>query len=215
MDRRFVAILTVLVLGFGGFLIYNKRAQDSGVNNQNGTSGVKTTNHNFGEGKKGVVLVEYGDFQCPACFQYFPIVEELREKYKTDITFQFRNFPIDSIHPNARAAHRAAEAADKQGKFWEMYSRLYQTQQEWTSSPSVRPIFEGYAGQLGLDLVKFKADFASSEVNASINADVSEGQKLGVNSTPTFFLDGQKIDNPRGLEEFNKLIDEAISKKNP
>lgn len=165
----------------------------------------------MGANSKGVVLVEYGDFQCPACGAYFPIVKEVVEKYKNDIQFQFRNFPLQQIHPNARAAARTAEAAGKQNKYWEMHDLLYEQQKTWEQSTAVNTIFEGYAKQLGLDVAKFKTDFASSAVNETINADLAEGQRLGVNSTPTFFLQGKKIeDSPRDVEGFSKLIDQAI-----
>lgn len=209
MSRRFIVTLLVCVLALVGVYMATSKKNDTGGDGQQTTS--KLSNHVTGDNAKGVVLVEYGDYQCPACAAYFPIVKQVVEKYKADIQFQFRNFPLQQIHQNARAGSRAAEAADKQGKFWEMHDLLYENQKEWETSTAVTTIFEGYARQIGLDVNKYKTDFSSTEINDIINADYNEGVKLGVSSTPTFFLQGKKIEeNPNDLDGFNKLIDEAI-----
>lgn len=211
MSKRFLVVLLVCVLGlFGVYVATSKKdSKDNGGKTTGDTS--KVSNHVIGENSKKVTLVEYGDFQCPACGQYYPIVKQVKEKYAKEIQFQFRNFPLSQIHQNARASSRAAEAAAKQNKFWEMHDLLYDNQASWQSSNNTAPIFESYASQLGLDLTKYKADYASTEVNDIINADYAEGAKLGVNSTPTFFIQGKKLEkNPQNLDEFNKLIDEAI-----
>src|SRR5688572_15092390 len=119
MNKPFLAIIAVIILIFGGIIFFNKKeANNTQPNN------AKPTSHVIGEGSTGVVLMEYGDFECPACGQYYPVVEQVAEKYKEQITFQFRHLPLVQIHQSALAAHRAAEAADKQGKFWEMYRLL-------------------------------------------------------------------------------------------
>ncbi len=208
-NRFFITILVMMALVFGGFVFAKQKNTQNGSNTT-----VQPTNHIRGNDKNGVVLVEYGDFQCPACLQYYPIVEQVVEKYKDQIAFQFRNFPLVQIHQNALAAHRAGEAADKQGKFWEMYSKLYQTQDAWKEASNPTGFFEDYAQQLGLDVVKFKADAVSQESNDKINADIAEGKKLGATSTPTFAINGKKIEkNPSSLDEFYKLIDDAIAAK--
>lgn len=213
MDRRFLLILLVLAVVFGGFLAFNKKGSDDSNGGSNNSSG-QPSSHTYGEGKSGVVLIEYGDFQCPACKAYYPIIKDVKEKYKEQITVQFRHFPLESIHPNARAAHRAAEAAGKQNKFWEMHDLLYENQDAWASLSDPAGIFEDYATRLSLNIDQFKSEAASSDVNSIINADISEGQKIKATSTPTFVLDGVKIEqNPRSVEDFYKLIDEAIAKK--
>ena len=210
MNKRFLIVLLVCVLGLIGVYVATSK-KDTNTSGKSDSSNSKLSNNVMGANAKGVVLVEYGDFQCPACGAYFPIVKEVVDKYKNDIQFQFRNFPLQQIHPNARAAARAADAAAKQNKYWEMHDLLYEQQKTWEQSTAVNTIFEGYAKQLGLDIAKFKTDFASSAVNETINADLAEGQRLGVNSTPTFFLQGKKIeDSPRDVEGFSKLIDQAI-----
>ncbi|MBX6334970.1 thioredoxin domain-containing protein, partial [Candidatus Saccharibacteria bacterium] len=174
---------------------------------------VQPTNHITGENTTGVTLVEYGDFECPACGSFYPLIEQVKEKYKDKIAFQFRHLPLVQIHKNALAAARAAEAAANQGKFWEMYHLLFQNQRAWAQSSDAKPTFIEYAAQLQLDMQKFREDMDSSETNARVNADIAEFKKTKETmSTPTFFLDGKKI-TAGTLEEFSKLIDEAIAAK--
>jgi protein-disulfide isomerase len=117
------------------------------------------------------------------------------------------------IHQNAFAAARAAEAASDQGKFWQMYDKLYQTQSEWSTTSKALETFSGYAQTLGLNVDKFKQDFSSTAVNDTINADIREFDKTKQEkSTPTFFLDGKKI-SPKSVDEFSKAIDDAIAAK--
>lgn len=210
MSNRFVLILLALIVGFAGIFWFSKNSKKDATS----TSAAQASNHITGEGKKGVTVVEYGDYQCPACYQYEPIIEAVRDKYKADIYFQFRNFPITSKHPNAMVSARAAEAAAKQNKFWEMHDLLYKEQQSWSSSSTPTTFFEQYAQQLSLDVAKFKQDMNSTEVNATINADMADATSKNVEGTPTFFIDGKKITTPNSVEEFGKLIEEAIKNKN-
>ncbi len=209
MSKQFVIIMAVLVLGFVGFLAFKDKGKTS--NNGGSTGNAQPSEHKIGAGKKGVTLLEYGDFQCPSCGTFFPIVEQVKAKYGDDITFQFRNFPLTQIHNNAMSAHRAAEASAKQNKFWEMYTILYSRQQIWSNSKNATQNMEDYASEIGINVEQFKTDFQSTEVNSIINADIAEGNKLGVDSTPTFFINGKKVDDIEPtLESFSKVIDEAI-----
>ncbi len=204
MDKRFLAILGVIILAFVGYLLFQGNDASAPQTNAN------PTNHVKGEGS--VTLVEYGDFQCPACAQYYPVVEQVVDKYSKDITFQFRHNPLVSIHPNAFAASRAAEAAGKQGKFWEMYDKLFANQNDWATASSPTSFFETYAKQLGLNLDQYKQDFKSTAVNDAVQADLAEGKKLGVKATPTFVLNGKVITNPgANLDAFSEVIDKAIA----
>lgn len=213
MSKRFVIILAVLILSFVGFVVFKNNKSPNSAGGNSNTSDVQPSEHKKGAGNKGVTLLEYGDFQCPSCGAYFPILQQIKAKYGDDITFQFRNFPLTQIHQNAMATHRAAEAAAKQNKFWEMHDMLYQRQESWSSSQNISQIMEDYATELGLNVEQFKTDSQSSEVNAIINADISEGNKLKVTGTPTFFINGEKVENPgRTVEEFSKTIDDAIAK---
>lgn len=203
-----LVIIGVIVLLGGVFWVTRNKATAPPTTN------AQPTNHVRDQGSSGVVLVEYGDFQCPACGAYYPLIKQLEASYGAQVTFQFRNFPLTQIHPNAFAAHRAAEAAGRQGKFFEMHDKLYENQKSWSSASSPMIFFEDYATQLGLNLDQFRKDAASSEVNAVINADIKAGQALGANSTPTFVLDGKKLDqNPPDYNSFARLLDDAIKAK--
>lgn len=209
MSKRFFAIVLIAIAAVVGVFWFSSHKASSPP-----ASSVQPTNHVVGAGTSGVTLTEYGDFQCPACGAYFPIVKSVRQHFGDQIKFQFRNFPLTQLHQNAMAAHRAAEAAGNQGKFFEMHDLLYQRQQAWSSTPNPGSIFEGYAQELGLDMTQFRLDVASQKTFDIINADIREGEKIGANSTPTFVLDGKKVDqNPRSLDEFIKLIDDAIKAK--
>ena len=213
MDKRFAMILAAIVVVLGGVFWFTKDKSTTKTTGNNSTASL--SNHVIGGNAKKVNLTEYGDFQCPACGAYHPVIKQVIEKYKNDIVFQFRNFPLTSLHQNARAAARAAEAADKQGKYWEMHDLLYEQQKSWETTGNASSVFEGYAAQLGLNIETYKKDYASNEVNDVINADYNEGQKLNITGTPTFFLQGKKIeDTPRDLDGFSKLIDQAIKDAN-
>ncbi len=208
-NRFFITLIVVIALVFGGFVISKDKSK---TKTSNGST-VQPTEHIQGSKSSGVKLVEYGDFQCPACKQYYPIVTQVIEKYKDRIEIQYRNFPLIQLHRNAFAAHRSAAAADKQGNFWGMYDLLYQGQDSWASSGDPSSVFDDYAKQLKLNVEQFKSDAASQETNDKINADIAEGKKFDITGTPSFVLDGKKIDNPRSYDEFAKAIDAAIAAK--
>jgi protein-disulfide isomerase len=207
MSKTFWAAIAIIVIVFGGIIVLNKNKD------QTANTNAKPTSHIIGSNVSGVTLVEYADYQCPFCGQFHPLVKQVAEKYKDQIQFQYRNLPLLQVHQNAMAAARAAEAADKQGKFWDMHDLIFQNQTTWSQSNTASSIFEQYATQLGLNLVQFKKDVASSAINDIINADINEFKKTKEPmSTPTFFLDGKKID-AASLDEFSKLIDAAIAAK--
>lgn len=208
MSKQFI-IIVVVVIGilFGIFSFSNK----SGDNKTSSDSSQNGSSHIVGKKNSKVALVEYGDFQCPACKSYYPIVKQIKEEYSDKISFQFKHFPLVQIHPNAFVSSRAAEAAGKQGKFFEYHDLLYENQDSWAQSTSPNSIFESYAQQLNLNLDQFKKDMVSEEVANIINADVKSAQAIGGNSTPTFAINGKKIDNPKTLDEFKKVIDEALA----
>jgi protein-disulfide isomerase len=215
MSKRFIAILAACVVIFAGLLIFTKKDANSpsGDGGDNSNSSAQLSNHVKGAGSAGVTLTEYGDFACPACYQYFPLVQQVKEKYGDQIKFQFRHYPLTEVHQNALVGARAAEAAGKQNKFFEMHDLLYQNQPAWRDSSNPTPLFENYANQLGLDLNKFKEDMKSSATNDTVQADRAEARRLEYSSTPTFEIDGKQIENPRDLEGFTKLIDQAIRDK--
>lgn len=208
MSRNFAIILSLIVILFGGLFFFAKNDANAPSDS---SSNAQPTNHVKGNTSSKVTLIEYADFQCPACAQYYPIVDEVVETYKDQIQFQYVHFPLYQIHQNAMASHKAAEAAAAQGKFWEMYDALYQNQQLWSTSTTPTVLFEQYATNLGLDIEQFKQDTVSSETNDIIWADINKANDAKVNSTPTFFLNGKKIDTPPSLDDFKNVIEDAIA----
>ncbi len=152
--------------------------------------------HVFGKSDSKVTLIEYGDFQCPGCGSAHPNLKQVTEKYEDQIAFVFRNFPLTSIHPNAKAAAATAEAAGIQGKYWEMHNKLYENQSSWeTLSTDERTnFFADYAKELGLNVEKFRTDLISVNVNKKISYDLEVGKKAKVTGTPAIFLNGETID---------------------
>ncbi len=171
---------------------------------------VTTEDHAKGAVEGHVVLVEYLDFECEACGAYYPIIKNLEEKLKTDVTFVARYFPLPG-HRNGLPAALAAEAAGRQGKFWEMHNLLFERQKEWGEKQVETPeVFEGFAAELGLDMDKFRADVAAPEVKARIQRDMDSGRALGVDSTPSFFVNGERLENPKSERDFWRVLETAV-----
>ncbi|MEK7551748.1 MAG: DsbA family protein [Patescibacteria group bacterium] len=166
-----------------------------------------------GDKKAKVTLTEYGDFQCPACASYHPIVKAIIEEYKDKILFIYRDFPLINAHKYAHLSSRAAFAANKQNKYWEMYDLLYQNQNSWAKSTKAEDLFVDYAKELGLDIDKFSADLNSSEAKTFVDESLATATGLGINSTPSFFINGVKIDSPSSFDEFKEIIDNELNKK--
>lgn len=157
-----------------------------------------------------VSLVEYADFQCPACGLYHPVVKKLLSDYNGKIFFVYRFFPLP-MHQNGMISAQAAYAAYLQGKFWRMHDMLFEHQNDWATSTDPQSVFTGYAKQLGLDTTKFQSDMLANSTKKFIQQQEDTGANAGVNSTPTFFLNGKQIlDNPPGYDAFKKLIDQEL-----
>ena len=150
--------------------------------------------HTFGDPKAPVILEEFGDFECPPCGVLHPILKALETEYgPTKVRLIFREFPLVPTHVHALAAARAAEAAGLQGKFWEMHDMIYEHQKDWHEAFDVRPIFEGYAKTIGLDVEQFGRDNTSEIVERRIFLDGKRAHSLGVQGTPTVFLNGNEV----------------------
>ena len=157
---------------------------------------------------------QFADLQCPACASYEPIIRQVLNDNKDTLKIVYKHFPLTQIHRNALSASIASEAAGLQGKFWEMHDILYAKQGEWSSVINVRDFYLTYATTIGLDTTKFSKDLESKVLEEKVLAEFKEGVSLGVQGTPTFFLNGKKLENPRDLGAFNKLIKEAAAAAN-
>jgi protein-disulfide isomerase len=215
--RGWIIFGAICVVLFGGLIFWSgrDRVDVSSVNTNKILAGSAASgnigDHVFGNKNAKVMLVEYGDFQCPGCGSAYPIVKALSEKYKDHLAFVFRNFPLTSIHPNARAAAAAAETAGQMGKYWEMHNILYENQNEWseTSTDNRTGFFAGYAERVGLNKNAFTTKLNNTtNVSKKINFDMALGRKLNINGTPTFYLDGKKLVESQynGQEAFEKTL---------
>ena len=153
-----------------------------------------------------IAIVEFSDFQCPFCGRVTPTLKQIEREYGDRVRIVFKHLPL-SMHPKAPAAHAAAEAAHRQGKFWEMHDLIFSDQRGMSEERYV-----DYAGQLGLDLEQFKADTSSDDVKKRIEEDSSEARRLGVTGTPGFFVNGRFLSGAQPFDAFKSLIDEELGR---
>jgi protein-disulfide isomerase len=149
--------------------------------------------HTLGPANAPAQLEEFGDFQCPPCGIFHPILEKMEEEFGDKLRVTFRQFPLVPAHRHALIAASAAEAAGLQGKFWQMHKLLFDNQKDWKDAFDSRPIFEGYAKQIGIDVEKYKRDLESDAVAQRIFLDGKRGYSLGVKGTPTVFLNDREV----------------------
>jgi len=197
----------VLVLIIGGGIFALSRYRNTGTSSP---LTVRASDWAQGSVAAPVTLIEYGDFQCPSCGAYFPVIQDIQKAYGDQLRFVYREYPLVTVHANAFAAARAAEAAGMQAKFWEMHDLLFQNQAEWSGLSDPAAMFVQYAQSLQLDAGKFKADYSGYAVRDKVNASLKEGNRLGLQGTPTFYLNGQEIQNPQSEDAFKELINAAI-----
>lgn len=206
MNRKTWLIFGVIVLAVvGGMVFLSMQGRldvsdipDSSLNSviapekRNG----EIAEHVVGAQNPKVTIVEYGDYQCPGCSTVAPEAKKLAEVYKDTVKLIFRNFPIPRLHPNARAAAAAAEAAGLQGKFWEMHDHLFSHRDEWINASVAdrTKLFREYAEAIQLNLEQFDKDVASEKVSSKISFDVAIGVKHKVTGTPHVTVNGQAVD---------------------
>jgi protein-disulfide isomerase len=149
--------------------------------------------HVLGPADAPVRLEEFGDFECPPCGMFHPILQQMKQEFGDKLQVTFREFPLVPTHQHALAAASAAEAAGLQNKFWEMHDLIYDHQADWKKEFDVRPIFESYAKQIGLDVERYKRDVNGDLVAQRIFQDGKRGHSLGVKGTPTVFMNGREV----------------------
>jgi len=210
MNKNTIVISIVSIVVMLGFLFgaYMLTSQPE-VTEYEQLKTVGSTAHIKWSPEKKNILIKYSDFQCPACAQYHSVVIKELEKDKevTDkITFVYRHFPLDTAHPNAREAAYAAEAAGKQGKFYEMHDMLFDNQNTWSPMANPQETFISYAKELKLDEEQFKKDMTSQEVKDIVQNDFISGTEANVQGTPTFFFNGKRLQTPGTIEEFKQML---------
>jgi protein-disulfide isomerase len=167
---------------------------------------VRPEDHSEGEADAPCTLVEYGDYQCPHCGRAYPIVKRVQKHFGKRLRFVFRNFPLNEIHPQAETAAEAAEFAAAQGKFWEMHDALFENQSRF--SPA---FFPEQAQELGLDASGLRDALAKGLYRAHVRSDFMGGARSGVNGTPTFFINGVRLDGPWDYEDLVEAIDAVVA----
>jgi protein-disulfide isomerase len=218
----------VIVLGVAIFALIKLAGQNGLQNNGTGPNGGIETNilstvtpadwtrDNL---NASTTLIEYGDFQCPACGAFYPITKQVDQQFGANLRFIFREFPLNTLHPNAMIAAQAAEAAGKQGqnKFWAMHDLLYENQTTWApmSTADATNAFMGYAKQISLNITQFTNDFNSATIAQKIQQSETDGiNKYGINGTPTFFLNNEELPPPSSAAQFYQEIQTVIQQAN-
>lgn len=206
MEKRFWIILAVVVAAMIGLFVVTGEKKNAADD-----ANTSRSNNVYGKADSKVTLTEFVDFQCEACYAFYPVVKEVKELYKDTVRFEIRNFPISSSHQFSMQAARNAEAAAKQGKFFEMHDKIFEGQKMWEQTQNPQEMFDQYAQEIGLNMEQFKKDIPTQEVNAAINGDLKAVKDIGGTGTPTFTLNGKKLENnPQTKEAFIKLLDDAL-----
>ncbi len=160
-----------------------------------------------GDAEAVVTIVEWSDFQCPFCVRAAPTLAQIQREYGSKVRIVFKHLPL-SIHAQAPAAHAAAEAAHRQGKFWEMHDKIFENQRDLAPET-----LERYAVALGLDIERYKRDLESGEVKKRIDDDMQQAEDLSVTGTPAFFINGRFLSGAQPFANFKRVIDSALEKK--
>lgn len=216
--RAWIIFAVICAMVFGG-LIYLSRSNkvdvasvDPAVLQTAADDNGNIADHTYGNTKSKVILFEYADFQCPGCNSAHPIIKKIVEKYKDQIGYVFRNFPLTSSHPNALAAAAAAESAGLDGKYWEMHDKLFENRSGWVelTGEARTNYFASLAVELGLDKDKFLNNLNSAAIRKKINYDQALGTKAGVTGTPALFIGKKDVGNQKISD--GKLISAAADK---
>lgn len=213
----FMIVVTMGVIVAG--IMSSKSASSTNTDTSSGfvattAPAITSTDWTEGSSTAKVSLIEYGDFQCPACGQYYPLVKQIIADYGDRVLFVFRNFPLYQVHADAGIAAQAAEAAGLQGKYWEMNNLLYEKQNEWsvvTPDAVVKKYFDGYAASLGLNVSTFDRDITSVRVMGKIQTDAAGATSAQVDHTPTFFVNLKQVQNPTSYDDFKSILDKALA----
>ncbi|AUN97693.1 disulfide bond formation protein DsbA [Bacteriovorax stolpii] len=203
------SILALLVIGFGVSFFTQSKPVETVSTDSAPENLVRDFNHRMGPDSAKVKIVEFYDPECEACSAFFPYVKEIMKRHKDKVQLIVR---YALYHGNSKLAAKASDAAALQGKFWEYQEVLFTSQNEWSHQKQpATSFFLKYAKDLGMDVAKFETDMKDLRRMETINIDLEDGPKVGVNGTPTIFINGKKLDriNP---DYFNEKVEEALAK---
>lgn len=211
-----IGIVTLIVL-IGGVFLLNRGApspSNTGANVPANSPLLVRSNSDktaSDSAQPKVTVVEFADYECSACGEANPIIQQILKNYDGKINFVFRNFPLPQ-HQNSMIAAEVAEAAGEQGKFWEMHDKLYETQNDWSNSNNPLELFISYAKDMGLDTAKIRNEVSANKFSAKIQQDIADATALGINETPTFFINGQELLGVQVYGDLKKIIDADLAK---
>jgi protein-disulfide isomerase len=200
--------IIILVLILWGLVVAMGKTPATPGSNLGEPAPISATDNVTGPADAPVTIIEYSDYQCPACQVYHFVVERLIASSTVPIRFVYRHYPLP-YHKNAMNAAMAVEASGLQGKYWEMHKLVFDNQSDWEGLSDSYSVFSKYADEIGLDKQKFVADSKSVVLRDKIDANKNEGTKIGVGGTPTFFINGKAIDNPPSYDEFKSIIEKS------
>lgn len=207
------SLLALVLIGWGMLSLSGATQLPTGTGTL--ADPVTETDHTLGPSDAPVTLVEYSDFQCPACAAFAPIVKQALADAQLagKVRLVYRSFPLTTIHPRAELAARAAEAASLQGRFWEMHDLLFERQQSWTrlSDSAAQEVFVGFASELGLDADAFTRALDDGAVRDRVREQSDSAGRSDVDATPTFFVNGTPMAPVRNYEEFRQNILNALN----
>ncbi len=195
-----ILVATVAIIGIAVFFVSKPASAPTPLPRE---TLIAADSHTIGNASVSAYLVEFSDFQCPACRAFAPTVDEIAKKYTDKLLFVYRHYPL-SQHAFAKPAAMAAEAAGEQGKFWEMAKLLFENQDRFSESP-----WASLADELKLDRVKFDAALNSQNLKAKIDRDQTDGIRLGLPGTPSFFLNGVRLEIATPLD-LTKAVEKAV-----
>ena len=223
-NKTFIVIgLVTLIIFIGGVFLFSKGSNSTVSNtkvnssllipqNAIATSGFANGIYLPATTSATVTLVEFGDYECPACGVYSPLVKQLLTEFAGKVTYVFRNYPL-AQHKNAPITSYAVEAASLQVKYWEMHEKVYATQSEWSNLSDPKDLLIGYAKDFGMDTTKFTSDLTSTSVKDKVKSDTNDGNTIGITQTPTFYLNGQKITLEGSYDQLRSLVQNALLNK--
>jgi protein-disulfide isomerase len=206
LNRVITYGIIAVVVGVVGYFIYNSIVPVPEGEGTKPVDQVLASDWVRGNREAPVVLVEYSDFQCPACRAYEPQLQQLSDEMGEQVALIYRHFPLKQIHLQSELSAQAAEAAGKQGKFWEMHDKLFETQEQWAENPKAKAVMIDLAEELQLNVEQFKQDMGSKEIRGLVKADLLSALSERLNSTPSFFLNGERVTNPNSYEAFRDLV---------
>jgi protein-disulfide isomerase len=204
-----IIVLAVVVAGAAAMYFSRRSAEVTNTSDSSPSAPLQSTGggHFRGPENARITLVEFGDYQCPSCKAFHPVVQELLSRYPQQVRLEFHHYPLISIHPNSMAASLAVEAAGEQGKYWEMHDLVFELQDQWSRSPNPEPDFLAMAARLGLNQNSFMQSMRSPQLQDRVLQDVVRARDSQVEAVPTFFIDGKKMSIPLSITAFVDIIE--------